>query len=164
MKTSTSQCLMLKQRAMHQMQSSNMTNLCGSTVLLGSKPREGLSLVHRLCHGWPLTLKDALLHARRRKSGPTAWPLTLTGDLLHARARKLGPTAPSLEPQRFCTAWALQKSCSGEPQKTFRAAGACAYPWRALCTSSPQCCCWTSPPTTWTSEQSYGWRWVTPAN
>lgn len=27
-----------------------------------------------------------------------------------------------------------------------------------LCSSSPSCCCWTSPPTTWTQTPVYGWR------
>jgi energy-coupling factor transporter ATP-binding protein EcfA2 len=36
--------------------------------------------------------------------------------------------------------------------------GGCAWRWRGPCSSSPTCCCWTSPPTTWTSTRCCGSR------
>ncbi len=74
--------------------------------------------------------------------------------------RKWGRTVQSRAHPRSCMDWASRRPCSGGQQMSSREVGACASPSRAHCTSSPLFCCWTSPPTTWTSELSSGWRWV----
>lgn len=84
--------------------------------------------------------------------------VVLNAAMCNPLCRKWGRIAQNRARPRFCTAWGSQRRCSGGLQMSSLGDGACASPWQERCISSLPCCYWTSPPITWTSELSSGWR------
>jgi hypothetical protein len=94
-------------------------------------------------------LADVIALRRRYTHGEG--DLDALQGLIEARTAGTGSSAST----RRCTActWTRSAHRARSP-----AATASAWRWRRRWCAGPTCCCWTSPPTTWTWTRSSGWK------
>ena len=132
--------------------------------------------VHSACHWqrWRLAGPAELWcwGRQRRVRWWAAVPAQCAGHTSHTPLQRLahGPLPLRCHPRGACTQLtrhALQgcrsrPTCSTSPRAASAGAGACASRSRGPCLWSPTCCCWTSPPTTWTCMQCSGCRTISP--